>query len=65
MVQLSQQGVPLKRIAEQVRKEFQRENLSYSTVYRVLQEGDLNEELDEVSSKELDEAMKIKTQKSR
>lgn len=65
MVQLSQQGVPLKRIAEQVRKEFQRENLSYNTVYRVIQEGDLDEELDEITSKELDEAIKTKTHKSR
>ena len=57
--------MPLKKIAEQVKEEFERENLSYSTVYRVLQEGDYDAELDEISSKELDETIKKKAHKSR
>lgn len=61
MVQLNQQGVPLKKIAEIVKNEFERENLSYSTVYRVLQKGGL----DGFSSEELDEAIKEDAHKSR
>ena len=38
MLELSQQGLPLKKIAEQVKEEFERESLSYSTVYRILNE---------------------------
>lgn len=64
MVQLSKQGVPLKKIAEQVKKEFERENLSYSTVYRIIQEGDYDDEIEEVSTKELDEAIKERAHKS-
>ena len=64
MVQLNQLGVPLKKIAEQVKEEFGREKLSYSTVYRVLQEGEYDTQLDEISSKELDDAIRVKTQKS-
>ena len=64
MVQLSKQGVPLKKIAEQIKDEFERENLSYSTVYRVIQDGDYDAEFDEISTKELDEAIKMKAHKS-
>lgn len=57
--------MPLKKIAEQVKSEFERENLSYSTVYRIIQEWDYDAELDDISSKELDEAIRQKAHKSR
>ena len=56
--------MPLKRIAEQIKDEFQRKNLSYSTVYRVLQEWDYDTEIDEIAAKELDDAIKQKAYKS-
>ena len=64
MVQLSKQGLPLKKIAEQIKSEFERENLSYSTVYRIIQEGDYDDEIEEVSKKELDEAIRQRAHKS-
>lgn len=64
MLELSQQGLPLKRIAEQVKEEFERESLSYSTVYRILNEWDFDDDIDEVSEKELNEVIKKRAQRS-
>lgn len=64
MLELSQQGLPLKKIAEQVRNEFGRESLSYSTVYRVLEEWDFDDDIEEISEKELNEVIKKRAQKS-